>query len=200
MQTVHSLVVHSDVGAQGDILRCDNRTRLGDDDLCQRAHFRESCAEFLRHSHLGKAHASLLGHVLGEVTHPLQRAGDAERSDDNTQVGRYRLLERNQFEAALLDVAGQRVHLGVEIDHRFSERKIRIEERLGRSVHRRTHEPRHLDEVVIDLVKLLVIGGAHRGSWFVVGDTLFLLAYAPSLPLLVLNVNKSWNEDERSDR
>ena len=74
--------------------------------------------------------------MLGEVTHPLQRAGDAKRSDNNTQVGRYRLLQRDQLKAALFDVTGQHVHLGVEIDDRFSERKIRIEERLGRSVHR----------------------------------------------------------------
>ena len=101
--------------------------------------------------------------MLGEVTHPLERAGDAKRSDDDPQVGRYRLLQRDELEATLLDVTSQRVHLGVEIDNCFSEGKIRIEERLGRSVHRRTHEPGHLDEVVVDLVKLLVIGGAHRG-------------------------------------
>ena len=109
----------------------------------------------------GVAQARRLGDVGGEVAHALERGRDPQRGHDDAQVGGDGLLQGRDLEAVGLDLGGDRVDGLVAGDDALGEREVGVEQRLGRPVHRRADEPRHLDEVVADPVELLVVGLAH---------------------------------------
>ncbi len=90
VEPVDLLVVPGDVGGEADVLGGDDGAGLGDDGLGEAAHLGEGPAQLLGDGQPGVAQAGLLGDVLGEVAHALERRGDAQGADGHPQVGRRR--------------------------------------------------------------------------------------------------------------
>ena len=73
--------------------------------------------------------------MLGEITHPLERGGDAQGADDDAQVRSDGCLERDDVEALLLGLRGEDVYLLVGRDDFLGEAQVGVEQGLCGAVH-----------------------------------------------------------------
>ena len=105
--------------------------------------------------------ADPLGDVLGEVADALEVVGEAQRAHHLAQVDRHRLPARDGEDRLFLDLALQRVDLGVVGDNALGEREVALVERLERVDDEPLGQPAHLDH---DPREILQVGveGLHR--------------------------------------
>ena len=92
--------------------------------------------------------------MLGEVTHALERGGDAQGADDDAQVRRHRRLEGDDVEALLLDLGGHHIDGGIRGDDLLGHPQVGIQERLSCPIHGRSHEACEMHQIVTDVVQL----------------------------------------------
>jgi hypothetical protein len=95
-----------------------------------------------------------LGHVLGQIAHPLQVGRDVQGGDHRTQVGRDRRLPRDGVRHLGLHLAVEHVDLGVPLDHHAGGLDVGSQKSLRGLAHRSAHglghghqQPAHLLEV-----------------------------------------------------
>ena len=136
---------------------------LLDDPLGHLAHLQDRRAQLGRHGGCRVAQPRDLGHVPGQVAHPLDVAAHPHARDDDAQVGRHRLLAGQQVERHQVELGPARVDLGVGGDHRVGEVDVGVEQGRRGPAHRRRREVGHLDQRLGDAVELLVEGLAHHG-------------------------------------
>jgi hypothetical protein len=80
------------------------------------------------------------------VADALEVVGDLHRHGDEAQVAREGLLEREEMDAAVLDLHLDRVQLPVPEHDGLRERRIALAERLDRMTHKLLRQGRHLEE------------------------------------------------------
>ena len=97
-----------------------------------------------------------LGDVDGEVAHALEVGVDLHGGDDRAQVGGHRLVERQQREAAVVDLDVQRVQRAVARQHARDEIAIAIDEPLDRQAHLFLGEAAHFEQPRLELLELVL--------------------------------------------
>ena len=98
------------------------------------------------------------------VAHALEIVRDLERSRDEAQVGRERLLQREESEAALLDVDLEAVDRAVVLEHLLGHDWIAPSQRVDRLAHDRLRSSSHEEQVLLQLLQLLLEVPFHCGS------------------------------------
>ena len=81
---------------------------------------------------------------------------DAHHRDEEPQVGRERLLARQEEERAVLDGVGELVDHVVGLDHALGRGEVAVEQRLGAARDRLGGERGEADHVDPQLVEVLV--------------------------------------------
>ena len=79
--------------------------------------------------------ARRLGDVDGQVADALEIGVDLDRGDDGPQVGGHRLVQREQLEAAVVDLDVQLVERLVAVQHALDELAVAVDQRLDRQAH-----------------------------------------------------------------
>ena len=69
-----------------------------------------------------------LGDVHGQVAHALEVAVDLDRRHDGAQVGRHRLLERQQLEAAVVDLDVELIDVAVAGQHLLEQAEVALDQ------------------------------------------------------------------------
>ena len=114
--------------------------------------------------------AGRLGHVHHEVGTALELVTDAHHRHEEPQVGRDRLLAREQQEHAVFDRVGQVVDGIVVLDDGVGGREVAVEQRLRAAGDLLGGEGGEADHVDAELVEVLVKALARLG-----GETLGVL-------------------------
>ena len=114
-----------------------------------------------------------LGDVDGEVAHTLEVGVDLYRRDDGAKVDRHRLVEREQREAAVVDLDVQRVERAVRGQHARNQIAVAIDETFDRQAHLFLGEAAHLEESGLQLFELILK----------MADALFGRSHYPNLPV-----------------
>ncbi len=99
-----------------------------------------------------------LGNVLGQVTHPLEIAGDSNGADDFPQVDRDRLAAGDRQDRLLLDLALKQVEARVRRYDVMGERCVGGGERIHGVDHHFLGEAAHLGDPPLKQVEVLVVG------------------------------------------
>jgi hypothetical protein len=161
-QLVHLLVPVAQLLGVLDVAVVQGLTGGDDHLLGHVAHPDEVGPQRLGHGDLGVAHPGDLGHVRGEVTHPLQLGDHPQGGHQGAQLTGHRRLPGQQGERPRLDLALLRVDLLVLADHQLGEVDVGLEQRGRAGPHRPGHGLAHLDQVGQDVVQLLPVVLAHR--------------------------------------
>jgi hypothetical protein len=107
--------------------------------------------------------------VDGEVADPLEVGVDLQRGDDGPEIDGHRLVERQQREAAVVDLDVQRVHRLVADEHAIEQVAIAFDQSLDRQAHLLLREPAHFEQPRLELFELLLE----------MTNTLFRLGHCP---------------------
>ena len=99
-----------------------------------------------------------LGDVLGQISDPLEIAGDANGADDLAQVDRHRLAARDRQDRLLLDLALQHVEPRIRRYDLMGERGVGGGERIHGVDHHFLGEAAHLRDAPLEQVEVLVVG------------------------------------------
>ena len=97
-----------------------------------------------------------LGDVDREVADALEVGVDLHGRDDRPQVDGHRLVEREQREAAVVDLDVQPVHRLVAAQHAVDQFAIAIDERLHGEAHLFLGQAAHLEQPGLELLQLLL--------------------------------------------
>jgi len=103
---------------------------------------------------LGKAQPGELGHVAGEVSHPLERRAHPQRTHDHAEIGRHRPLEGEDVDSPLIEGVLQEIDARVGGDHFLRELGVGALESTVGLLYGLGHQLRDLDELLADLVEL----------------------------------------------
>ncbi len=96
------------------------------------------------------------GDVDGEIADPLEVGVDLDRGDDRPQVGGHRLVQRQQREAAVVDLDVQRVQRLVAGERPVDELVVAIHQPLDRDPHLLFGEAAHLEQPGLELLELFL--------------------------------------------
>jgi hypothetical protein len=95
-----------------------------------------------------------LGDVHRQVAHSLEVGVDLDRRHDLPQVGGHRLVQRQQAEAAVVDLDVQLVDRLVAAQHQVDERRVARDEPLDRRAHPLLRQAAHLQEAALQRLEL----------------------------------------------
>jgi hypothetical protein len=99
------------------------------------------------------------------VADPLQIARHLDRADEEAQVARHRLLEREQLHRRALDLELEAVELAVAGDHGVGRRGVARQQRLDRQLDERLGALAHRQQAPLEVGQLLVeVAVAARGG------------------------------------
>ena len=101
-------------------------------------------------------HDAALRDIGGIVADALQIAGDLQRRDDPPQVARHRLAQRQHADHELLDLALQRIDLGIFFHHPHRRDAVAVHDRLGRHGNLAFHDAAHLGQHVAQPLQIIV--------------------------------------------
>ena len=118
-------------------------------------------------SHLHEA-LRRLRDVHGVVAHALEIARDLDRADDEAEIARHRLLEREQRDGERLDLHFERVELGVAGNDGVGLPRVAMQQCFHGEIDERLGALGHVEQPLFQLIELLVevskssaVGGAH---------------------------------------
>ncbi len=97
-----------------------------------------------------------LGNVDGEVADALQVGVDLHGGDDRAQVDRHRLVERQQREAAVVDLDVQRVQRTIAGQDARDQVAVAVDQALDREADSFLGEPAHLEKASFELLELVL--------------------------------------------
>ena len=97
-----------------------------------------------------------LGDVDREVADALEVGVDLDGGDDRAQVGRHRLIERQQREAAAVDLDVQRVERLVAGEHAVDQIAVALDQPLDRQAHLFFGQAAHLEQPRLELFELFL--------------------------------------------
>ena len=115
-----------------------------------------------------------LGDVDREVADALEIGVDLHRRDNGAQVHGHRLIERQQREAAVVDLDMERVERAVADEHARDEIAVAIDQALDRQSDLLLRQPAHLEQASLELLELLLK----------MPDALFRRRHQPNLPVM----------------
>jgi hypothetical protein len=91
-----------------------------------------------------------------QVAHALQVGAHAQARDEDPQVGRHRLLAREEVEGPLLSSRCSRSTASSAAMTLSGQLEVGVEQGRRRAAHRRPGEPGHLHQLIADGVELFV--------------------------------------------
>ncbi len=97
-----------------------------------------------------------LGDVDGEVADALEIGVDLHGRDDRAQVDGHRLVERQQREAAVVDLDVQRVERLVAGEHALDQLAVAVDQALDREAHLLLGQAAHLEQAGLELLELFL--------------------------------------------
>ena len=97
-----------------------------------------------------------LGDVHRQIADALEVGVDLHGGDDRAQVGGHGLVEREQREAAAVDLDVQPVERLVAGQHALDERVVALDEPLDRQADVFLGEPAHLEQPRLELFELFL--------------------------------------------
>jgi hypothetical protein len=97
-----------------------------------------------------------LGDVDRQIADALEIGVDLDRRQDDAQVDRHRLVQRQQLDAAAVDLDVQLVDRRVAGEHLVDERPIAVDEAGDRRAHALLGEAAHLEQPRLELAQLLL--------------------------------------------
>ena len=100
--------------------------------------------------------ARRLGDVDRQIADPLEVGVDLDRRDDGAQVGRHRLVQRQQREAAAVDLDVQLVDRPVAAQHPLDQRRVAVDQPLDREAHALLRQAAHFEQPRLELFELLL--------------------------------------------
>jgi hypothetical protein len=154
VQRVQQVVVALDALGLGEVVRAQHLGGALGDAARGLVHLGEHAGQRRVDRGVGVPAAGHLRHVPGQVAHPLERRAHPQRGHDDAQVGGDRLLLGEQQDAALVEVALQRVDGEVVRDHRLGEGQVLPEQRLTGGPDRVLDPAAHRHQVVPELLEL----------------------------------------------
>jgi hypothetical protein len=164
LQLVHAVVVVLQLRGQIGVRAGEHVGDFAGHPVGDVAHLLEHRAQLGRHGRRRVPAPGRLGHVLGQIAHPLQVGGDVQRGDDGPQVGRDRRLPRDGVGHLDLHVAVELVDFDVAFDDRLGGLQIRREQRRRGLTQRGSHGLRHGHQQPADLVEVGLKLLAHHPS------------------------------------
>ena len=117
--------------------------------------------QFVRDRRRRVAHPGDLGHVRGQVAHPLQVGDHPQRRDQHAELVGDRRLPGHQLEDLLLDAFAGRIQLDVRRDDLFGLPDVGCQQRRRRAPYGGGHRPGHPLQLNEDVVELLVVAVTH---------------------------------------
>ena len=96
------------------------------------------------------------GDVHGQVADTFEVAVDLHGGDDGTEVGRHRLVERQQSEAAVVHVDMQAVDRLVAGQHGVEQPRVACDEPFDGRAHPLLGESAHLEEATLQRLELFL--------------------------------------------
>ena len=97
-----------------------------------------------------------LGDVDRQVADALEVGVDLHRRDDRAQVGGHRLVQRQQREAAVVDLDVQRVERLVAGQHALDQVAVALDEPLDREAHFFFGQAAHFEQPGLELLELFL--------------------------------------------
>jgi hypothetical protein len=85
------------------------------------------------------------------ITYALEIVRDFDRRDDESQIARHGLLERQKTDGLILDLELQRVELTIARDDRFGHAGVAGEQRIHRQIEERRREVRHVEQSLLQV-------------------------------------------------
>jgi hypothetical protein len=97
-----------------------------------------------------------LGDVHGEVAHALEVGVDLHRGHDGAEVHGHGLMQRQQLEAAVVDLDVELVDGGVAGEHAFERAGVAPDEAVERRAQALLGQATHLEEPRLELVQFFL--------------------------------------------
>ena len=97
-----------------------------------------------------------LGDVDGEIADAFEVGVDLDGGDDRAQVDRHRLIERQQREAAVVDLDVERVQRTVARQDARDQIAIAVDQPLDREADGFLGEPAHFEQAPLELLELVL--------------------------------------------
>lgn len=101
----------------------------------------------------------------GQIAHALESRSQAQGRDDDSQIGRHRVLLGQQPHALVKDAGLQSIDFDIAVNNRLSLVDIRVHQRIPSAVDRLADVLRHTIEIVGDGFHLLIENNAHCSAF-----------------------------------
>src|SRR5512140_657752 len=167
VQRVHLIVATADIASERPVRTNERIERIAEHQSRTSGHVLDLRIGGDVRLHL---HESLRGlrDVHRVVPHALEVARNLDRADDEAEVARHRLLEREQRDREPLDLHLERIDLSVTFDDRVRLAGVAVQQSFHREIDERFCTLGHVEQPLLELIELLVevskssaVGGAH---------------------------------------